>query len=89
MIVSYGGHGGGKCNAQLRQVLGAVGMRVIEKGAELTFPDRGFLKKAAGGEVLGLDGSADQVTVWAKERGEVLEGWKELMGFVGEGEEKQ
>ena len=89
MIVSYGGHGGGKCNAQLRQVLAAVGMRVVEKGVELTFPDRPFLKKAAAGEELGLNGAEEQATMWAKERGEVLEGWKELMGLVGEGGEKR
>ena len=29
MIVTYGGHGGGKCAAQLAQVLGAIGMRLI------------------------------------------------------------
>lgn len=89
MIVSYGGHGGGKCNAQLRQVLGAVGMRVIEKGVELTFPDRPFLKKAAAGEELGLDGAEEEAAVWAKERGDVLEGWKELVGLVGEGGEQR
>ena len=89
MIVSYGGHGGAKCNTQLRQVLGAVGMKVVDKGIELTFPDRGFLIKAAGGKALGLDGADEQATVWAKERGEVLEGWQELMRLVVDGKEKR
>jgi NAD(P)H-dependent FMN reductase len=30
LIVSYGGHGGGKCAAQLREVLGGIGLRLTD-----------------------------------------------------------
>lgn len=36
MIVTYGNHGGGKCAAQLREVLTGVKMRVVETTAGLT-----------------------------------------------------
>ncbi|NII09529.1 NADPH-dependent FMN reductase [Oleiagrimonas sp. C23AA] len=39
LIISYGGHGGAKCAAQLRQVAGAVKMHVLECAPALTLPD--------------------------------------------------
>lgn len=36
LIVSYGGHGGGKCAAQLRDVLGGMGLRLAEATPGLT-----------------------------------------------------
>lgn len=40
MIVTYGGHGGNKCNAQLKQVLEGVHMKPIEKTVMLPFPTK-------------------------------------------------
>lgn len=79
MIVSYGGHGGDKCAAALKVVLGGgLDMKVVEVTVNLSFPDRGFLVRAARGEELGLDGGSDQ-GIWAKERGEVVEVWEEMV----------
>lgn len=38
-IVTYGGHGGGKCAAQLRQVAGAVKMRVVATAPAITLSE--------------------------------------------------
>ena len=38
-IVTYGGHGGGKCAEQLRQVAGAVKMRVVPTAPGIWLPD--------------------------------------------------
>jgi NAD(P)H-dependent FMN reductase len=38
-IVSYGGHGGGKCAEQLRQVAGAVKMRVVPTAPGIVLSD--------------------------------------------------
>ncbi|KAF7316442.1 NAD(P)H-dependent FMN reductase [Mycena indigotica] len=37
VVISYGSHGGGKANAQLRQVLSGLRMRVCERFVELPF----------------------------------------------------
>lgn len=39
MIVSYGGHGGGKCAAQLRQVAEGLKMRVVPAMPGITLPE--------------------------------------------------
>jgi NAD(P)H-dependent FMN reductase len=39
LIVTYGGHGGAKCADQLRQVAGAVGMRVVATAPAITLPE--------------------------------------------------
>ncbi len=39
MIVSYGFHGGGKCAAQLRQVLDGLRMRPVPTMPALTLPE--------------------------------------------------
>jgi NAD(P)H-dependent FMN reductase len=54
MVVSYGGHGGGKAAAQLQQVLQGLDMQVVKDFVGLKFPDRSFLFKAAKGQDLGL-----------------------------------
>ncbi|KAL6252446.1 hypothetical protein RBB50_000165 [Rhinocladiella similis] len=54
LVVSYGGHGGGKAAVQLQQVLEAVNMKVIKDFVALQFPDRAFLYRAAHGENLDL-----------------------------------
>lgn len=38
-IISYGGHGGGKCAEQLRQVAGAVKMRVVPTAPGIVLSD--------------------------------------------------
>ncbi|KAI1608417.1 putative NADPH-dependent FMN reductase [Exophiala viscosa] len=54
LVVSYGGHGGGKAAVQLQQVLQGVDMKVVKETVGLTFPDRAALVKAATGQDLGL-----------------------------------
>lgn len=39
VIVTYGGHGGGKCAEQLRQVAGAMKMRVVTTSPGLVLPE--------------------------------------------------
>jgi NAD(P)H-dependent FMN reductase len=65
MVVSYGGHGGGHSAAHLKQVLTAIKMKVVSEHVELAFPKmgedgRGFVRKAAKGEQLGLVGEGDE-----------------------------
>ncbi len=38
MVVTYGGHGGGKCGDQLRQVLSGLKMKVVEQVVSITLP---------------------------------------------------
>lgn len=82
MIVSYGGHGGGKANGQLRQVLGAINMIPVKQSVELTFPSRDFMKKAAYGKELELDGSNEK-GVWSAERKQIAAAFAELMELLG------
>jgi NAD(P)H-dependent FMN reductase len=79
MIVSYGGHGGGKANTQLKQVLQGVDMRPIEKTFELAFPNRGILVKAARGVDLELTSGGG---AWSAKRGIIIEAYKELLDVV-------
>lgn len=79
MIVSYGGHGGGKANAQLKQVLQGVRMRPIEKMVELAFPTRELLAKAAGGGDLELVSGGG---TWSAQEGSIIEAYKELLETV-------
>jgi NAD(P)H-dependent FMN reductase len=83
MIVSYGGHGGGKAAGQLKQVLQGVGMRPAERMVGLTFPGRELLVKAAKGEELGLDAKSEE-GVWSKEREEIVKAFEELVGLLDE-----
>jgi NAD(P)H-dependent FMN reductase len=78
MIVSYGGHGGGKCAGQLGQVLCGVRMLPTKSAVELTFPSKGFTYQAAKGEDLGLDGTASS-GVWATDRKAISETFDELL----------
>lgn len=81
-VVSYGGHGGGKANRQLREVLAGVRMRVVEKGVELAFPGREVLVKAAAGEDIGLGNEEGKEVVagfWVDERKEIEEAYREIL----------
>jgi NAD(P)H-dependent FMN reductase len=87
MIVSYGGHGGGKSAEQLTQVLLAVRMNVVSRSVGLMFPKqgedgRGFLKKAAKGSDLGLAKGETDDGLWAKEMVDVKEMFTELVGML-------
>ncbi|GAD96741.1 NADPH-dependent FMN reductase Lot6, putative [Paecilomyces variotii No. 5] len=80
MVVSYGGHGGGKAAAQLKQVLYGLRMRPIERAVELMFPDREYLVKAATGKSLGLLSDVEgQDKVWSEERKHIVESFEELL----------
>jgi NAD(P)H-dependent FMN reductase len=79
MIVSYGGHGGGKANAQLKQVLQGVRMRPIEKTVELAFPTRELLAKASGGGDLELVSGSG---MWSAQEGSIIEAYRELLEAV-------
>jgi NAD(P)H-dependent FMN reductase len=83
MIVSYGGHGGDKCAAHLKQVLaGGIDMLVVDETVNLAFPNRDFLVKATMGKELGLDASNDE-GVWAKERGQIVDAWQKMVKMLG------
>ncbi|KAF4633281.1 hypothetical protein G7Y89_g4827 [Cudoniella acicularis] len=79
MIVSYGGHGGGKAAAQLRQVLDGVGMKNLETMVALSFPSRDVTRMAATGKDIGLEG---ETTMWDGEKGNVEKAWRELEGAL-------
>ena len=83
MVVSYGGHGGGKARGQLEQVLRAVGMRVLggeEGGVELMFPDRGVVGRAVRGEDIGVEGEGG---IWEGEREGVWRAFEGLVRMMG------
>jgi NAD(P)H-dependent FMN reductase len=81
-VVSYGGHGGGKCNRQLREVLRGVRMEIIERNVELAFPGRSVLERAAKGEDIGLangSGSGGKLGFWEDERRGIVDAYRELL----------
>lgn len=89
MIVSYGGHGGGRSAEQLKQVLAAVKMRVLEKTVPLMFPKMGedgreFTKRAFRGEDLELVTQSGE-GVWVKEMEDVKACFGTLVEMLGEG----
>ena len=82
MVVSYGGHGGDKCAAALKVVLGGgIDMRVVERTVNLRFPDRGFLVSAATGKDLGLR-KAEGSAVWAEQKAEITAVWDEMVAML-------
>ena len=85
-VVSYGGHGGSRSSAQLRQVLQSVRMRVTERNVELTFPSKEHMLKAATGEALGLEGGSGDADgaggVWVAEKGKIVEAYDELVQLL-------
>lgn len=80
MIVSYGGHGGGKAADALRTVLHGLRMRTPEKTVNLFFPDRDFGAKCFAGKDLGL--AAEGNEVWAKDKGDIVALWEETVGML-------
>jgi NAD(P)H-dependent FMN reductase len=69
LIVSYGGHGGDKCAAQLREVLGGIGLR-------LTGAMPGLRLSRA--RIEANDGQIDPALDFAEQRAEVMEALREL-----------
>lgn len=80
MVVSYGGHGGGKAADALRTVLLGLRMRTPGRTVNLNFPDRGFAGRCFVGADLGLaDGGSG---VWVKERGDIVALWDEMVALL-------
>ena len=79
MIVSYGGHGGTKSAGQLRQVLEAVKMNVVDTMPALTFPGRPVMVKASKGEDIGLNG---ELGIWEAEKQDIRKGGEEIMAIL-------
>ncbi|KAI7973789.1 hypothetical protein EIK77_000988 [Talaromyces pinophilus] len=73
MIVSYGGHGGGKAAEQLKEVCDGLRMLPLDKPACLTFPDKDFMAKVGRGEDL------DTGEVFKEYRVEIQQRFSELM----------
>ncbi|KAJ5159890.1 uncharacterized protein N7482_006894 [Penicillium canariense] len=84
IVVSYGGHGGGKCNKQLREVLQGVRMSPISSNVELTFPWRDVLVKAARGQDIGFAASTGP-GFWEDERKIIADAYMELLQVLSHG----
>lgn len=80
MIVSYGGHGGGKGAAQLRQVLDGVRIRTAETMPALAFPSREVQLTAAKGEELMFGGKEG---IWEDKKEDIRKAFEELMELRG------
>jgi NAD(P)H-dependent FMN reductase len=68
-IVTYGGHGGGKCAAQLREVLSGLKMRVVGTMPALTLPV---------GQIQTNSGGIDPDTAFAPDRTTIIAALHEL-----------
>ncbi len=75
LIVSYGGHGGGKCAAQLRDVLGGMGMRLTRATPGL---------RLARARIEANDGEVDPGEDFAGQREEVIDALGELLDLVSD-----
>jgi NAD(P)H-dependent FMN reductase len=73
LIVTYGGHGGGRCGAQLREVLGGMKVALTDAMPALTL---------ARERIEANDGMVDPETDFAAHREEVTAGLRELVGMV-------
>lgn len=82
MVVSYGGHGGGKAAEALAVVLQGLRMRTPGRTVNMSFPDREFGGKCFVGGELGLqeEGSG----VWAKERDDIVAVWEDMVKLLVE-----
>ncbi|WP_244540204.1 NADPH-dependent FMN reductase [Kaistia soli] len=75
LIVTYGGHGGGKCGAQLREVLG---------GLDVILTDAMPALRLARARIVANDGAIDPDIDFADQREEVLGGLRELVAKMSE-----
>lgn len=72
MIVSYGGHGGEQAAEQIKIVLGAIGMRVLERRVSMKFPSKDYLDKGLYGLDMGFDANSDTAP-WAEYRSDIAD----------------
>lgn len=78
MVVSYGGHGGGRAAEALQQILGRfINMRALDETVNLTFPGREFVMKASQGADLGL-APAGTDGVWQDRTDDIVKLWRQL-----------
>lgn len=70
LIVTYGGHGGGKCAAQLRQVLDGLDMRTVATMPGLVLPRE---------RIEANDGTIDPEALFAGQADDVRRGLGELV----------
>lgn len=70
MIVTYGGHGGEQAAAQIKIVLGAIGMRVVERMVNMKFPSKNYLDKGLYGLDMVLDANSNEAT-WSQYRPDI------------------
>ena len=82
MLVTYGGHGGGKCASQLRQVFDGIHMVNLKTNVELSFPSRDVTKKAAFGEDIGLKDEDGTGALWDDQRPGIRQAWNELVELL-------
>jgi NAD(P)H-dependent FMN reductase len=73
LIVSYGSQGGGKCAAQLREVMGGMGVRLAEATPGL---------KLGRDRVAANDGAVEPETDFAEQRAEVIAALAELVALA-------
>ena len=79
LLITYGGHGGTQCAAQLKTVLGAIRMRVVDRTVNMSFPGPEFRDKAFKGQNVDLDATKDEGP-WAEHRvGIATAFWDELV----------
>jgi NAD(P)H-dependent FMN reductase len=76
MIVSYGGHGGGKAAAQLTQVLNGVDMNVAETMPALSFGSREVTYVAASGKQ--MPPMSGEGGLWTSKQGEIEKAFDEF-----------
>lgn len=78
MIVSYGGHGGGKSAGQLRQVLDGVHMNTAETMPALAFPSKEAHAQAMfKGELLREEGTE----LWKEQKKDIVKAFEELLAL--------
>ncbi|POS69240.1 hypothetical protein DHEL01_v212363 [Diaporthe helianthi] len=80
MVVSYGGHGGGRAAEALAVVLQGLRMRTPGRTVNLSFPDREFSGKCLVGGDLGLQDEGS--VVWARERDDIIAVWEDMVKLL-------
>lgn len=83
MIVSYGGHGGGKAADALRMVCQGLRMQAVERSVRLSFPSKEFTNKCISGEDLRLKATepssdGEESTTWQAEKKDIVAVWEDL-----------
>ncbi|KAK4496285.1 hypothetical protein PRZ48_012265 [Zasmidium cellare] len=81
-IITYGGHGGTQCGEHLRTVLGAMGVKALERGVSMAFEGAEFRGNALAGREIGLDARKGD-GLWARHQGEFVGVFEELVERAG------